>query len=172
MPARRTTSFLRGFSPGLVALRDDGNVVLEVKRRDELKGSNDLVALARVIAEQSGWRLDLIHLPSLGLAAVGADKANLDRLMERSLTVRKAGLEDAALIYALSVLEGLSAILGRNTASVWTSSRHGRSCGIWRSMGWWMMWRSMCSIVPGISGTGSCAGWTRLRVAKLGRCWN
>ena len=77
-----------------------------------MKGSNDFVALARAIEEQSGWRLDLIHLPSRRLAVVGADKANLDRLTERSLAVREAGLEDAALIYALSVLEGLIRDIG------------------------------------------------------------
>ena len=31
--AEQLPPFLRGFSPDLIALRDDGNVVLDVKRR-------------------------------------------------------------------------------------------------------------------------------------------
>ena len=56
--------FLRGFTPNLIATRDDDRVVLEVKRRDELKGSKQFVALATAVAQQIGWRLELIHLAS------------------------------------------------------------------------------------------------------------
>ena len=99
--------FLLGFSPGLIALRDDDHVVVEAKSREELKGSNEFVALATVIDQQEGWRLELIHLASRRPAAVGPDKAKLDVLAARSRAAQEAGLQDAALIYALSVLEEL-----------------------------------------------------------------
>ena len=79
---------------------------------DELKGSNEFVALATAVEQQGGWRLELIHLASLRPAVVGPDKANLDRLVGRSLAAREAGLQDAALIYALSVLEELIRDIG------------------------------------------------------------
>jgi hypothetical protein len=104
--------FLQGFTPDLIATRDDDRVVLEIKGRDELKGSNEFVALATVVNQQVGWPLELIHLASRGPAVVGPDKANLDRLVARSLAAREAGLQDAALIYALSVLEELIRDIG------------------------------------------------------------
>jgi len=105
--------FLRAFSPALIATRDDDKVVLEAKRREELIGSNEFVALATAIAQHgNNWRLELIHLASRRPAAVGPDKANLDRLVARSLAVRDTGLQDAALLYALSVLEELIRDIG------------------------------------------------------------
>ncbi len=104
--------FLQGFTPDLIATRDDDHVVLEIKRRDELKGCNEFVALATAVNQQVGWRLELIHLASRRPAVVGSDKANLDRLVARSLAARETGLQDAALIYALSVLEQLIQDIG------------------------------------------------------------
>ena len=103
----RLPPFLNRFSPDLIATRDDDHVVLEIKRREELKGSNEFVALAAAVEQQAGWRLELIHLASRKPAVVGSDAAQLARLVARSLMVQDAGLHDAALIYALSVLEEL-----------------------------------------------------------------
>jgi hypothetical protein len=83
---------LQGFTPDLIATRDDDHVVLEIKCRDELKGSNEFVALATAVNQQVGWRLELLHLASRRPAVVGPDKANLDRLVARSLAAREAGL--------------------------------------------------------------------------------
>lgn len=104
--------FLQGFSPGLLALHGDDRVVIEAKSREELKGSNEFVALATAVGQHEGWRLELIHLASRRPAAVGADRAKLDVLAARSRAAQEAGLQDAALIYALSVLEELIREIG------------------------------------------------------------
>jgi hypothetical protein len=115
--------FLQGFTPDLIATRDDDRVVLEIKRREELKGSNAFVALATAVNQQVGWRLELLHLASRRPAMVGSDKANLDRLVARSLAAREAGMQDAALIYALSVLEELIRDIGaQHRIKVWQLS--------------------------------------------------
>lgn len=105
-------AFLRRFSPDLVAMRDDDHVVIEIKNREELKGANEFVALAIAVEQHKGWRLELIHLESRRQPVVGMDADALDRLAARTIEVRDAGLQDAALIYALSVLEELIRDIG------------------------------------------------------------
>ena len=59
-----TPPFLRDFTPDLIAQRDDDKVVIEVKRADNLPGSNDLVSLARRVADHPSWRFELVTLPA------------------------------------------------------------------------------------------------------------
>ena len=104
-------TFLRGLSPDLIATKDDDNVVVEVKRADTLKGSNELTELAARVAKTPGWRFELHTLE--------APKANDDRVpsnagLERLLrTVSAAfdadfeGSQSVALIALFSTLERL-----------------------------------------------------------------
>jgi hypothetical protein len=55
--------FLRGFEPDLMALHDDDNVVVEVKRRMASPDSDSLVRMATVIEGRPEWRLELVVLP-------------------------------------------------------------------------------------------------------------
>jgi hypothetical protein len=52
--------FLLDCHPDLVAERDDDRVVVEIKPAGSLKGSNDLVEMAQRVANQPGWRLELV----------------------------------------------------------------------------------------------------------------
>jgi len=55
-------TFLSGLSPDLIATNDDERVVIEIRRADELKGSNDLTELAARVAERRSWRFELVAL--------------------------------------------------------------------------------------------------------------
>jgi len=56
--------FLRDYHPDLIAEREDDRVIIEIKPARALKGSNELKELAARVADQPGWRLELIALPS------------------------------------------------------------------------------------------------------------
>jgi len=56
--------FLRDYHPDLIAEREDDRVIVEIKPARALKGSNELKELAAKVADQPGWRLELIALPS------------------------------------------------------------------------------------------------------------
>jgi hypothetical protein len=99
--------FLRGFSPDLIATSEADHVVLEIKRAADLKGSNELKELAAAVDQHAGWRFELIALGQSPRDVVPPSEMTLDRLTERALALYDAGLPDAALIYAASVLEEL-----------------------------------------------------------------
>jgi len=64
VPSRETAlpSFLSDHMPDLIAEKDNDKVVVEIKRSDNLKGSNALTELAERVAAQRGWRLELVTL--------------------------------------------------------------------------------------------------------------
>jgi hypothetical protein len=53
-------SFLLDCRPDLIAEREDDRVVIEIKAAGSLKGSNDLVELAKRVESEPGWRLELV----------------------------------------------------------------------------------------------------------------
>jgi hypothetical protein len=59
-------SFLHDCHPDLIAERDDDHVVIDIKRSNRLRGSNDMKELAARIAAQPGWRFELVTLGSDG----------------------------------------------------------------------------------------------------------
>jgi len=99
--------FLRAFSPDLIATSEGDHVVLEIKRATDLKGSNELKELAAAVDQHAGWRFELIALGPSPHDVVPPSETTQDRLTERALALYDAGLPDAALIYAVSVLEEL-----------------------------------------------------------------
>lgn len=78
-------AFLDGMAPDLVAEREDDKVVVEIKRADQVAGSNDLVTLAERIEGQSGWRFEFISVPApveISLLEEGSlDSDVIDQLM-------------------------------------------------------------------------------------------
>jgi hypothetical protein len=99
--------FLRGFSPDLIATSDDDHVVLEIKRAADLKGSNEIKELAAAVDQRGGWRFELIALGPSPRDVVVPSETALGRLTERALALYDSGWPDAALLYAVSVLEEL-----------------------------------------------------------------
>jgi len=88
-------AFLSGFSSDLIAVNDDRCVVVEIKRADTLKGSNDLVELAARVAEHPNWRFELVTLaaPEAPEGPVPSEAA-LRELFDATLRAFEAG--DAA----------------------------------------------------------------------------
>jgi hypothetical protein len=101
-------SFLHDCRPDLIAERDDDHVVIEIKRSDKLRGSNDLEELAARVAAEPGWRLELVTLGTEGDEADVLSQPDwLENMLQRPSL---AGGTDQAyfhVVYLAQVLEFL-----------------------------------------------------------------
>ena len=52
--------FLRGFRPDLLAKKPQENVVVEFKRRDQLREGKWVAEMARLLEKKKGWRFKLV----------------------------------------------------------------------------------------------------------------
>lgn len=101
-------SFLRGFAPDLIAMKDDDRAVVEIKTAESLRGSNEIKELAAAIATHAEWRFELISLGTRKDAtSTGLSEDSLEHLLAASLTAYDAGQQDLSLIYLVSVLDEL-----------------------------------------------------------------
>ncbi len=101
-------SFLRGFSPDLIAMKDDDCAVVEIKTAECLRGSNEIKGLAAAVESHAGWRFELISLGTRReAAAAGLSEGGLEHLLAAALTAYDAGQRDISLIYLVSVLDEL-----------------------------------------------------------------
>lgn len=108
--AEALPEFLGDCEPTLVAEREDDHVVVEIKPTEALKGANELVELAELVAKQPGWRLELITLgrqeppePPRGVDWLDAKLALTKDVAD--CFYRAAILE--TLIRSLAVIEGI-----------------------------------------------------------------
>lgn len=104
-------AFLSGFAPDLIATNDDEQVVVEIKRADKLKGSNDLTELAARVAEHPTWRFELIALEAPGASETRTvSVGELGLLFKAAMREFEAGndtLRRTLLIGLTSILEAL-----------------------------------------------------------------
>ena len=99
-------AFLEGFTPDLIAESERDSVVIEVKRSDAVRGSNDLLEIAERVSREPGWRFELVTTPSV--ERVSAPPAGrLASVEGRARQVMDLGLTDTAYVYASAVLEVL-----------------------------------------------------------------
>jgi REase_AHJR-like len=98
-------SFLRGFAPDLVVIKDDDHAVVEIKTREEIVGSNEFAELAKAIDAKPDWRLELISLGRRKPVIVGLAEDELERLLATAWAMFDSGQRDAALIYLVSLLD-------------------------------------------------------------------
>lgn len=105
-------AFLAPFMPDLIAESDHDRVVIEVKRVDQLRGSNALIDVADRVAREPGWRLELVALPAAHEGQAPPPK-RMDAVAERARDTMRAGHLDLAYLYAWSVVEELLKDLGR-----------------------------------------------------------
>ena len=61
--AAHLPEFMEDLHPDIVARSKFDNVVVEVKEKSALKGSNDLVGIAQQISSHPDWRFELVVLP-------------------------------------------------------------------------------------------------------------
>src|SRR5215469_8061361 len=77
---KKLPEFLAGLSPDIIATKGDDRVVIEIKRADTLKGSNDLTELAARVAEMPNWRFELHTLEApKAIVGLSPSRRSLDR---------------------------------------------------------------------------------------------
>jgi hypothetical protein len=108
IPARggAIPSFLKGFTPDLIAESEHDRVIVEVKQNRTLRGSNDLQEVAERVSREPGWRFELVTVPSAESAAPPTPE-RMDLIANHARQVMSVGLTDLAYAYAWSVIEVL-----------------------------------------------------------------
>lgn len=97
--------FMQSVRPDILARSKFDNVVVEVKERSALKGSNDLVGIAERISGHPEWRFELVVLrDEREQTSSSFVTTNYDGLLERIQIATSAHLPDMAYIYLASVL--------------------------------------------------------------------
>jgi hypothetical protein len=100
--------FLHDLHPDLVATRPDDRVVVEIKQAGSLRGSNKLTAMARRVAQEGGWRLEVVTVaPDQSSPPAPPTRDRLEELAERIRLAFDRALPEAAFLSAVSVLEEL-----------------------------------------------------------------
>lgn len=99
-------AFLEGFSPDLIAESEGDRVVVEVKRSDVVRGSNELLGIAERIAREPGWRFELVTVPPVEQVTVPTMET-MELFESRARQVMGTGFTDVAYVYALAALEEL-----------------------------------------------------------------
>lgn len=123
--------FLTGFTPDAVLHGHDEHIVLEVKASADLRKATDIVALAKRVEEQPGWRLELaVHStldeqsPICERAEIKHDVLGPHQIRTRLKNARlllKSGHVEAALLVGWTALE---ATLRRSGGAVTSDVRH------------------------------------------------
>ena len=99
--------FMEGITPDILARSKLDNVVVEIKERLNLKGSNNLVEMAQRISEHPDWRFELIVLPDerdQARSTIVSD--NYDNLLKKVELAANAHLPEVAFIYLANVMVG------------------------------------------------------------------
>ncbi len=99
-------AFLEGFTPDLIAESERDRVVVEVKRSDAVRGSNDLVEIAERVSREPGWRFELVAIPPAEQVSVPTAE-RMDLVESRARQALHMGFTDLAYVYALAALEAL-----------------------------------------------------------------
>lgn len=99
-------AFLEGFQPDIVAESERDRVVIEVRRSDAVRGSNDLLKIAERVSREPGWRFELRTVPSLPRALVPSEEG-MASIEAQVREVTRLGFTDAAYLFAYAALEEL-----------------------------------------------------------------
>jgi hypothetical protein len=99
-------AFLEGLRPDLIAESEGDRVVVEVKRSDAVRGSNELLEVAERVSREPGWRFELVTVPPVEQVAVPTVE-HMDLVETRARQMTSLGLTDAAYVYVWAALEEL-----------------------------------------------------------------
>ena len=97
-------AFLEGFEPDLIAESEQERVVIEVKRSDAVRGSNELLGIAERVAREPGWRFELVTVSPVEQVSAPTPE-RMDLIQSRARKVMGIGLTDMAYVYAWTALE-------------------------------------------------------------------
>jgi hypothetical protein len=99
-------TFLKGFTPDLIAESPDDRVIVEIKQSHSLRGSNYLEEVAERVSREPGWRLELVTIPSVATVLLPTED-HMKRIAGRAQQALESGFADAAYAYAWLFLEVL-----------------------------------------------------------------
>ena len=106
-------TFLKGYRPDAIAVRDDKGIVIEIIRDDDADNSKRIERLNDLFKDQTKWKLNLLYDRSLksepSLPAPSRPKLEARLLQIKKLTQNSH--YEAALLMCWSVFEGLSRVL-------------------------------------------------------------
>ncbi len=104
--------FLSGFTPDLIATKEDDRVAIEIKRADMLRGSNELTELATKVAEIPGWRFELHALEApRAIEDQAPSEIALNRLIETAGKVFQTDVEGGREVALIALTAGLERLL-------------------------------------------------------------
>lgn len=98
--------FLKGLQPDLIAESEHDRVVVEVKRSDAARGSNELLEMAERVSRESAWRFELVTVPADQQASVPSAE-HMDAIATRARQAMDIGLTDVAYLFAYSAMEDM-----------------------------------------------------------------
>lgn len=97
-------AFLGEYTPDLIAESERDRVIVEVKRSDAVRGSNELLEVAERVSREPGWRFELVAVPRVEQASRWTDE-HMSLIEDRARQVVAAGGADMAYVYAWGFLE-------------------------------------------------------------------
>jgi uncharacterized protein YutE (UPF0331/DUF86 family) len=103
---RDLPAFLQGLTPDLIAESEKDRVVIEVKRSNLVRGSNELQEIAEHVSREPGWRFELVTIPPLEQVALPTAE-RMDYMESRARQAMNIGLADVAYAYAWTAIEEL-----------------------------------------------------------------
>jgi uncharacterized protein YutE (UPF0331/DUF86 family) len=102
-------NFLGSYRPDLIALRDDKNLVVEVKARSSSSDPTDLDALAKLFEGQSGWELRVFWInpnQDRNDPELQSDE-DISARLEEIARMRAAGFNDSAMLLCWATFEAV-----------------------------------------------------------------
>ena len=99
--------FMQDVRPDIVATSKLDNVVVEIKNRSILKGSNNLTRIAERVSEHPDWRLELVVLPAnKSETRLPFVATYYDNLLGKALLATKANISETVYTYLANILVG------------------------------------------------------------------
>ena len=103
-------SFLQGFKPDFIAESEQDRVIVEIKRSDAVRGSNELEQLAERVSREPGWRFELVAISPIE-QVIAPNAERMASFESRAQRVMNSGMNDAAYAYIWTIVEELLKVL-------------------------------------------------------------
>ena len=107
-----TPTFLQGFTPDLIAESDWDRVIVEIKRSDAIRGSNELREVAERVSREPGWRFELVAIEPIEEVTPPTEE-QVDLVEGRARKAMGLGLPEMAYFAVWEFIEALLGDLAR-----------------------------------------------------------
>jgi hypothetical protein len=103
--------FLRGFHPDLIAIKPDGNIVVEVSSTNKVRRVDYWRELAEMVNRQAGWSFELVLPPSSEPQAESLSEPEIREILKSSRTLASEGATEAGFLFVWSAVEAALRLL-------------------------------------------------------------